>query len=39
MKHSLSTVLIGQDGKVVQWYPSNDWKVEDVLKMVEKAAG
>ena len=39
IQHSLSTVLIGKDGKVIAWYPTNDWKVADVLKQVEEAAG
>jgi protein SCO1/2 len=39
IQHSLSTVVIGKDGKVVGWYPTNDWKVGDVLKQVEAAAG
>jgi protein SCO1/2 len=39
IQHSLSTVLIGKDGKIVAWYPSNDWKPADVLKQVEQAAG
>ncbi len=38
IQHSLSTVLIGKDGKVIAWYPTNDWKVPDVLAAVEKAA-
>jgi protein SCO1/2 len=38
MEHSLSTVLIGKDGKVIAWYPTNDWKVADVLAEVQKAA-
>jgi protein SCO1/2 len=38
IQHSLSTVLIGKDGKVIAWYPTNDWKVADVLAAVEKAA-
>jgi protein SCO1 len=38
IQHSLSTVLIGKDGKVIAWYPSNEWKVADVLAEVEKAA-
>jgi protein SCO1/2 len=29
--HTLSTTLIGPDGKVVQFYPGNEWTVEDVL--------
>ncbi len=39
IQHSLSTVVIGKDGKVLAWYPTNDWKVPDVLKEVEAAAG
>ncbi len=38
IQHSLSTVLIGKDGKVIAWYPTNDWKVADVLAEVQKAA-
>lgn len=37
--HSLSTVVIAPDGKVAQWYPTNDWKPEDVLNELKKAAG
>ncbi len=39
IQHSLSTVLIGRDGKVIAWYPTNDWKVAEVLAQVERAAG
>ncbi len=39
IQHSLSTVLIGKDGKILGWYPSNDWKVEDMVAAVKKAAG
>ncbi|HVJ07723.1 MAG TPA: SCO family protein [Acidisarcina sp.] len=35
--HSLSTVLIGPDGKVAQWYPGNDWKPEDVIKDIRQS--
>ena len=38
LTHSLSTVVIGKDGKVVAWYPSNDWKPADVLAVVRSAA-
>ncbi|SNS48275.1 protein SCO1/2 [Granulicella rosea] len=38
LSHSLSTVLIGKDGKIVAWHPSNDWKPEDVLAEVKQAA-
>ena len=29
--HTLSTTLIGANGKVVRFYPGNEWTVEDVL--------
>lgn len=38
VNHSLSTVLIGKDGKVVAWYPSNEWKPGDVVVAIRKAA-
>ena len=37
--HSLSTVVIGPDGKVFKWYPGNDWTPEQVLADVRQAAG
>jgi protein SCO1/2 len=37
--HSLSTVMIGPDGKVAKWYPGNEWTVEQVLGDVKKLAG
>ena len=39
IQHSLSTVVIGKDGRVVAWYPTNDWKVGEVLAQVKAAAG
>jgi protein SCO1 len=36
--HSLSTVLIGKDGKIVAWYPTNDWDPKEVLSAIRKAA-
>ena len=39
IQHSLSTVLIGRDGKVLEWYPTNDWKPAEVLAQMKKAAG
>jgi protein SCO1 len=30
--HTLSTVVIGPDGKIVQWYHGGDWQVSDLLK-------
>jgi len=29
--HTLSTTLIGPDGKVVKFYAGNEWSVEQVL--------
>jgi protein SCO1 len=37
--HTLSTTLVGADGKVVQFYPGNDWTVDQVLGDVKHAAG
>ena len=37
--HSLSTVLVGKDGKVIAWYPSNEWKPEAVAEQMRQAAG
>jgi protein SCO1 len=38
VNHSLSTVLVGKDGRVVAWYPSNDWTPADVVAQVKLAA-
>jgi protein SCO1/2 len=38
LTHSLSTVLIGKDGKVIDWYPTNEWKPADVLADIRKNA-
>jgi protein SCO1/2 len=38
LMHSLSTVLIGKDGKVRAWYPTNDWRPADVLSAMKSAA-
>lgn len=35
--HSLSTVLIGADGKVVKLYLGNDWKPSDILAAYQAA--
>ena len=32
LTHSLSTLLIGKDGKVVAWYPTNDWSPAQVAE-------
>jgi protein SCO1 len=33
--HSLSTTLIGPDGKVVEWYSGNDWSPADVAQAMQ----
>lgn len=33
--HSLSTTLVGPDGKVQEWYSGNDWKPEEVARAIE----
>ena len=34
--HTLSTTLIGPDGKVVKFYPGNEWTPEELLADVQK---
>jgi protein SCO1 len=36
--HSLSTLVIGPDGKVYTWYPTNDWTPDQVLTDMKKLA-
>jgi protein SCO1 len=36
--HTLSTTLIGPDGRVVRFYPGNEWMVGDVLSDLKKSA-
>lgn len=36
--HTLSTTLIGADGKVVRFYPGNDWTPDQVVAEMQKAA-
>jgi protein SCO1/2 len=38
LQHSLSTVVVGEDGKVVAFWPTNDWSVDEVLAKVKSAA-
>ncbi len=38
LTHSLSTIIIGKDGKVAAWYPTNDWKPSDLVAEIKKAA-
>ncbi len=37
--HTLSTTLIGADGKVVKFYPGNEWTASQVLADVRQTAG
>jgi len=39
LQHSLSTLVIGPDGKVAAFWPSNDWTPAQALAAVRKAAG
>lgn len=36
--HTLSTTLIGRDGKVIRFYPGNEWSVDQVFSDVKQAA-
>jgi protein SCO1/2 len=38
LQHSLSTVVIGKDGKIFAFYPTNDWTPAEVLAEVHSAA-
>jgi protein SCO1 len=38
INHSLSTILIGKDGKIAAWYPTNDWNSSDVVAKIKQAA-
>jgi len=38
LMHSLATVIVGKDGKVVAYYPTNDWTPETLLKQIREAA-
>lgn len=36
--HSVSTAVVGPEGKIRAWYPTNTWTPQQVLKDVESAA-
>jgi protein SCO1/2 len=38
LQHSLSTVVIGKDGKIAAFWPTNDWDIKDVLAEVKAAS-
>jgi protein SCO1 len=35
--HSMNTILIGSDGKVVKQWPGNDWKADEVVAAMRQA--
>jgi protein SCO1/2 len=37
LQHSLATILVGKDGKIIAFYPNNDWKIADILKEIHSA--
>ncbi len=37
--HSLSTAVIGPDGRIFRWYHGSDWQASDLLKDAAAAAG
>lgn len=37
--HTLSTTLIGRDGKVVKFYPGNEWTPDQVVNDVKQSLG
>lgn len=37
LMHSLATVIVGKDGKVVAFYPTNDWTTESLLAQIRAA--
>jgi len=37
LTHSLSTLVIGANGKILKWYPTNDWKPADLIADVKQA--
>ncbi len=38
LQHSLATVIVGTDGKVLAFYPTNEWTVDAALAVVRGAA-
>lgn len=38
LQHSLATVIIGKDGKVIAFYPTKDWSTATVLQQIKQAA-
>ncbi|MDQ2926348.1 MAG: SCO family protein [Acidobacteriota bacterium] len=38
LMHSLATVIVGKDGKVVAFYPTNDWTTDALVQQIRAAA-
>ena len=38
LQHSLATVIVGSEGKVLAFYPTNEWTVTEALKVIHDAA-
>jgi protein SCO1/2 len=38
LQHSLSTIVIGKEGKVIAFYPTNDWTPAQILAQIHTAA-
>ena len=39
LTHTLSTVAIGKDGRILKWWTGNDWTTADVLNTVDHSLG
>lgn len=35
LNHSLSTVLIGKDGRVIAWFPTNTWQPAELVQIIQ----
>jgi len=38
-EHTLSTTLVGRDGKVIKFYPGNEWTPDEVVGDVKQSLG
>jgi protein SCO1/2 len=38
LNHSLSTIILGKDGKIAAWYPTNDWDPTTIATQVKQLA-
>ena len=37
LTHSVSTALIGRDGRILAWFPTNEWTPDQMLAAIHKA--